>query len=231
MSNQNPMSGVDIILRVNEGTEEAPSWKEVAFQRGATLNRSADTIDVSYKGTGAWKAYVAGMKEWSIDADGMYVFGAEGFEALEDAFENRTVIQVEIIDTYLDSGEGFTGNAFIVDFPVEAPYDGELTYSITLQGNGALSPVTPNNAQVKAALLKADVFEGVEVGDNLVTLAESKVGAGYTVEVYLADGVVIDGDGEALAAGTGRVQFLVTETATNKTALSKLLFVPVVAAG
>ena len=67
------------------------------------------------------------MKEWSIDADGMYVFGAEGFEALEEAFENRTVVEVEIIDTYLDSGVGFKGKAFIVDFPIEAPYDGELT--------------------------------------------------------------------------------------------------------
>ncbi len=140
-ANTNPMSGVDIILKVNKGTDVAPQWEEVAFQRGATLNRSADTIDVSYKGTGAWKAYVAGMKEWSIDADGMYVFGATGFTALEDAFENRTVIEVEIIDTYLASGAGFKGNAFIVDFPIEAPYDGELTYKITLQGNGALTPV------------------------------------------------------------------------------------------
>ena len=140
-ANTNPMSGVDVILKVNTGTTETPVWTEVAFQRGATLNRSADTIYVSYKGTGAWKAYVAGMKEWSIDADGMYVFGATGFEALEEAFEDRTVIQVEIIDTYLGSGAGFKGNCFIVDFPIEAPYDGELTYSITLQGNGALTAV------------------------------------------------------------------------------------------
>ena len=56
------------------------------------------------------------MKEWSIDADGMYVFGADGFEALEEAFENRTVVEVEIIDTYLNSGVGFKGKAFIVDF-------------------------------------------------------------------------------------------------------------------
>lgn len=134
-----PMSGVDVLLKVNTGTIVTPVWTEVAFQRGATLNRSAETIDTSYKGGGNWKSYVAGLKEWSVDADGLYVFGATEFDALENAFDDRTSIQIVIVDNL--TGKGFKGTAFIVDFPIEAPFDGELTYSLTLQGNGALEVV------------------------------------------------------------------------------------------
>ena len=34
---------------------------------------------------------------------------------------------------------GFTGSAYIVDFPLEAPMDDSVTFSVSLQGTGALT--------------------------------------------------------------------------------------------
>lgn len=129
--------GVDILLKVkrSSGTAEV-----VAGQRNATLNRAKDTIETTNKTTGGWKTFLPGLKEWSVDADGVYVIDGEGYELLEDAFNNDTPIIIELGEA--GSGElGFTGEAILTEFPIECPYDDTCTYSITLQGSGALSPI------------------------------------------------------------------------------------------
>lgn len=131
-----PQTGIDVLLKVNTGTEQSPVWTTVAMQRGAKLNRSAETIEASYKGSGAWKTYLTGFKEWSVECDGLYVLGATEFKKLEDAFANGTPIEIEFVDS---NNKGWKGSALITEFPIDAPYDGELTYSVTLQGTGALT--------------------------------------------------------------------------------------------
>ena len=48
----------------------------------------------------------------------------------------RSIVKVKIGD---DAGWGYEGNAIITDFPIEAPYDDALSYTVTLQGTGELS--------------------------------------------------------------------------------------------
>ena len=127
--------GLNVIISVKKGGE----FKVVGGQRNATLNRGSETLDVSNKATGgAWKEFIAGAKEWSVDGDGILIDGDEAFGLLEDAYLSGALVEVKIGD---DSGWGFQGNAIITDFPVEAPYDDALSYSMTLQGTGALSKV------------------------------------------------------------------------------------------
>ena len=73
--------------------------------------------------------------------------GTPAARALEDAFVSGTPVTVEFVlsdDTAIASGDtkGFTGSALIVDFPLEAPHDDSVTFSLTLQGTGALAEVT-----------------------------------------------------------------------------------------
>ena len=127
--------GLNVIISVKKGG----AYKVVGEQRNATLNRGSETLDVSNKATGgAWKEFIAGAKEWSVDGDGILIDGDEAFGLLEDAYLSGELVEVKIGD---DSGWGFQGNAIITDFPVEAPYDDALSYSMTLQGTGALSKV------------------------------------------------------------------------------------------
>lgn len=131
--------GLNVLISVGE--------QVVGGQRGCTLNRGAETLDVSNKATGgAWKEFIAGAKEWSIDCEGILIDGDEAFASLETAFNAGTTVKVKIGD---DSEWGYEGTAIITDFPIEAPYDDALSYSMTFQGTGALSKPTPAIAKVK----------------------------------------------------------------------------------
>ena len=129
-------NGVDIIINVNTGTTETPAWEAVAGQRNATLNRSAETIDITNKLSGSWKENMASWKEWSIDCDGLVVFDDAGFMALETAFNAGDEVEIQVA---IDGTATYTGNAIISDLPIEAPYDDAATYAVTLVGTGALA--------------------------------------------------------------------------------------------
>jgi len=127
--------GVDVLLEVNKGTVDEPDFIKVGGQRGATLNRTGETLESTTKDSEGWREYVGGFKEWSLDCDGVVVVNDEAYDLLEDAFDNNEPIQVQI---QLPSGKGYTGQTNITDFPVELPYDDLVTYSLSLQGSGKL---------------------------------------------------------------------------------------------
>lgn len=126
-------------MKVKLFIKEAATGNVLAGQRNATLNRSAETIDATSKDTeGNWTESIPGFKSWSIDSDGAFVVDDVAYETLEMAYLNG-----ENVDVYLElpSGNKYEGNATITDFPIEAPYDDVVTYSVSLQGNGKLSKV------------------------------------------------------------------------------------------
>lgn len=129
--------GIDILVKIGQDV--------VALQKGATLNRSAETIDNTTKTSSGWKEFVASFKEWSIECDGLYTLpaatGTSSIRALETAFAAGTPVTVEFATAgaAVGSTEGFTGSAIITDFPLEAPMDDSVTFSLTLQGTGPLT--------------------------------------------------------------------------------------------
>lgn len=134
--------GLNVVISVKDGG----SYKAVAGQRGATLNRSTDTLDISNKVTEGWKEFITGSKEWSIECDGILMADDTAFAKLEEYFLNGTEVDVKIGDS---EGWGYQGKAIITDFPIEAPYDDALAYTLTLQGTGALSKAGVGLASTK----------------------------------------------------------------------------------
>lgn len=130
--------GLDFLVMINTGTSVAPSFKPVAAQRGATLNRSAETLDITSKDSDGWKENLAGLKEWSIDADGLLVESDDAFKKLETAFMDSEKIKIQLQTA---SGNKYEGDAIITDFPIEAPYDDVATYSLSFTGAGKLAKI------------------------------------------------------------------------------------------
>lgn len=126
------VKGIDFLVMVEQADGV---FVKVGGQRGATLNRSADTLETTSKDSDGFKEFESAFKEWSIDADGLYVTDDIGFQALEDSFMNGTKLKVQLATP---SGEQYEGMAVITDLPIEAPYDDMATYSVTLQGSGKL---------------------------------------------------------------------------------------------
>ena len=145
------VAGVDVLLKVDIDGTKKPERK----QKGASLSRSAETIDVSDKTSGGWSESIMGLKSWSLDCEGFVTLGDEGYEKLHDAFDNREALDVEI-KVGETGGYTYTGKVVITDFPEEFPMDDACTFSVSLQGASALK----RTKNVGRELANVDVAKG-----------------------------------------------------------------------
>ena len=137
------VAGKDILLAIFDNTGE--ELLAIAGQQRLTINRSADSLEVSNKNTGGWKAKLPGMKEWSIDNDGLYVSSDESHKELGKAYEEGNFVCLKVVNQR-EKKALFGGLAIVSDYSLEAPYDDAMTYSISLDGNGALVDLSNKNA-------------------------------------------------------------------------------------
>lgn len=230
------IAGKDILLCIwnLEGTQ----LLAISGQQGLTINRSADTIEISSKDTqGGWKSYLAGMKEWSIENDGLFVPNDQSHSTLSWAFENGDPVCIKVVDGKRKIGM-FGGLAVVTDYPIEAPYDDAVTYSITLSGMGALidlsvDPVSPDTMPDGTAALEpltvvavaGDTIGGMNVYVNPVLEASDKYyyKTGEAPLAYPSYGETISAtewDGSAEITGlTAGNQIMIIETDSSGKAL------------
>lgn len=134
--------GIDFLLYVKTGEDETsgdPIYTKIGGQRGATLNRSRETIETTTKDSpNGFREKEPGLAEWSIDADGLFLETDEGLQYLEDSFMNGEKLLARFQTA---AGNKYEGNVILTDYPIEAPHDGEVTYSLTLEGDGAYTKV------------------------------------------------------------------------------------------
>ncbi|MFR8002530.1 MAG: phage major tail protein, TP901-1 family [Hydrogeniiclostridium sp.] len=229
------LAGKDILLAIHN--KDGSKLLAISGQQGLTINRSADSIEITSKDTaGGWKSKIAGMKEWSIDNDGLYVPGDESHALLSAAFENSEPICLKVINGKTKVGM-FGGLAVITDYPLEAPYDDAMTYSLSLEGMGALTdllakPVDPDTMPEGSAALEPLTvvsIEGASAGETSVYVNPVKSGSnkyyyrtGEAPLAYPAYNEVISAtawDGSAAITATTGQQIMVIETDSNGKAL------------
>ena len=132
MAETTKIKGLEVLLYVGTNV--------VAGQRGASLSMSADDIDITDKTTEGYKAFLAGLKEWSISCDGLVCVGDAGYDALVDAFLNAEEVQVQLKN---EAGTfGYQGTVSIASMDFDAQYDDALTYSCELKGASKLEKIT-----------------------------------------------------------------------------------------
>lgn len=154
------VAGKDIILAVFDAT--GTDLLAISGQKGLTINRSADSIEVTSKDTqGGWKSKIAGMKEWSVDNDGFYIPSHASHKALGTAFQNSDPVCIKIVNGKTKKSL-FGGLAYVTDYSLEAPYDDGMTYSISLEGNGALVDFSLSDSSTANQMPKGMEPEGME---------------------------------------------------------------------
>lgn len=174
------VAGKDILLAVY--SMDGSELLAISGQQGLTINRSADSIEITSKDTaGGWKSKIAGMKEWSIDNDGLYVANDQSHSVLSTAFQNSDPVCIKVVNGKTKTGM-FGGLAVITDYPIEAPYDDAMTYSLTLEGMGALvdllvNPVSPDTMPIGTAAIEPLTVvsvAGTDTGETAVYVNPAK---------------------------------------------------------
>ncbi|PAD86671.1 phage major tail protein, TP901-1 family [Niallia circulans] len=144
------IAGKDILLSIWDQTGSV--LLAIAGQQGLTINRDKDTIEVTSKDANGWKEFVVGLKEWSIDNDGVYVRDHASHKQLKKLFESDDPFLIKVTNQKTET-DMFGGLALLTSYPIEAPYDDAVTYTISLQGTGELvdledEPQTPETPEV-----------------------------------------------------------------------------------
>ncbi|MGO5010793.1 phage major tail protein, TP901-1 family [Niallia sp. Sow4_A1] len=129
------IAGKDIVLSIWDST--GSKLIAIAGQQGLTINRDKDTIEVTSKDSEGWKQFIVGLKEWSIDNDGVYVRDHEAHKQLKTLYEGDEPFLIKVTNQKAKT-DMFGGLALLTSYPIEAPYDDAVTYTISLQGTGAL---------------------------------------------------------------------------------------------
>lgn len=138
------VAGVDVLLKIKKDSNTVV----LGGQKGASLSRSAETIDVSDKTSGGWSESIMGLKSWSVDCDGFVTLGDEGLALMHEAFDNRGSIDIDI-KVGGDTGYTYTGSVVITDFPEDYAQDSAVTYSLSLQGASSLVRKSNNTLKTK----------------------------------------------------------------------------------
>ena len=107
----------------------------IGGQQNCSINRETETSDVTTKDSGIWSEAEAIGLSWSVDLDGLVVVGDAGLKALETAWENLQQVDVK----YGTASNYKSGKAIITSLSSNSASKEKTTYSVSLQGVGALS--------------------------------------------------------------------------------------------
>jgi predicted secreted protein len=115
---------------------------KILHSTSCTLNIEQDLPSTANKDDGGWDTHINGIRNWSIDFDGMYDASGSGLTATEII----AIIVGRTADSAIkftpDAGtSGWTGNGTFMNLSVTADAESPVTFSGSIKGNGALAAI------------------------------------------------------------------------------------------
>lgn len=134
MATTGKFNGTDILVYVD--------GVAIAHATSHTLNVNMEMIDATTKSSGGWKDVLPGLRDWSIDCEGMIAWDAtEGFSEAFADLSARTQVTLKF-STEVTGDDRYTGTAYITSLSASAPLEDVVTYSLSFAGDGALTKET-----------------------------------------------------------------------------------------
>lgn len=133
------VKGVNVGLYVDiSGT-----YTLVAAKRGLEFEENTDTIDIGHSDNYGWIERLPGQQEATVDWDGLVLLDdatgnfAASHQALRQTKRQGNILALEI--RYPFGGSVDQGSGIITSLNISAPYDGETTFSASIESTGAFS--------------------------------------------------------------------------------------------
>lgn len=138
-------SGRDITIAVSpDGTNTtATGWVTVGQQRGGSTERSTETADATYKGSGGWASAAFTRQSWGLSFDGVLDDADAGWTRLYAVWEGQFTVAFKIDGSSLVTDTNITqsGQGWITSLSFEFPESDVVSYSCEVQGDGALADI------------------------------------------------------------------------------------------
>ena len=138
-----PINGSDYVVEIS--TDGGSPWTGLANAQNASLTRGKDVRDVTNKYSGGYRELgTGGKKSWSMSTDGLVVFSDADSRLTPDDlhgfWEQDALLDFRF--TRHDGNTGdfqYSGKGVISQFDENGGTEDDQTYSITIEGSGALT--------------------------------------------------------------------------------------------
>ena len=120
----------------------AGTLTKVANATSSDFELTRDTIDATNKDGGAYKEFLIGLAGWTMNAEGLFEedASATGISPKDLLTDIIAGAPITVVMTSNESGDlKVTGSAIITSFAWNAPVNDVATFSVALQGTGALT--------------------------------------------------------------------------------------------
>lgn len=139
------VNGTDLVLEIS--TDGGTNYYATAFASSCSLSINMDTRDATNKSSSGWADKLEAGRSWSVDADGLQDFQPSGaatiteFDELFAQMNTRSVVKIKF-KTSTTGDYYYSGDAYITSLSMDAPTEDNVTYSVSLEGTGALTEAT-----------------------------------------------------------------------------------------
>ena len=133
-------NGTDLILKVSpsSGGTEA----KLMHSQNVSLSMNVDTIDISNKDSSGFRDLLGGQKSFSLSADGLMDFEAAAGDTDVQELFTQALARTEVDFVFgIDDASlyNMSGSGFITSIEVSGGTEDAPTYSVSIEGTGALT--------------------------------------------------------------------------------------------
>ena len=129
--------GSAFLLKISDGALP-PAYETVAGLRTTQMSINGDTVVITNKGSGGWRELLsgAGTRSVSVSAAGIFL-GSDAEQAIRAHALAGTLDDYELA---FEGGERMRGRFLIQRLDYAGDFNGERTYSATLESSGPVLP-------------------------------------------------------------------------------------------
>jgi len=135
------ITGRECMLCINTGTYASPTWLPVTIAKDVTVSRSVDKLEDNCRSAGAYKQYVVGTIDLSVDLEVCHRNLDDRWMDIESAIENGTTLDIMVLDgdhdaTNIPTGQSAKGIRMVCNVfecenaqPLEDPLSDTYTFA------------------------------------------------------------------------------------------------------
>jgi len=115
------------------------TYLKFAEAREMTLNVEDELIDATSHDSAAWREFINGLRNWTVDLEGLYISTDATQNNIFTAITAKTLLKVQFRVKDTSGEDQFSGDVRVSTFVPTMPNDDAAASTVNLQGTGALT--------------------------------------------------------------------------------------------